>query len=250
MVITRTSALARPMLVPAEEQALIAEFQKTQSDVALRRITEAYLRLCFSTAANYSENDADIEELAQEATFGIRRAIMKFDPERGVKFSTYIRRWLQTFISAAASRTMSDVAIPARAFIDAKMGRIPEGKNDPARNAVLPTTRLDAPISNDEGNESVGARLRDIAPTPEETAIALSVQREASRQVAFALDALTEREQRIISRRRLTEYPETLEEIARDLNITRERVRQIEAQAMQKMLVALKQAGFNGEVFG
>jgi RNA polymerase sigma-32 factor len=76
--------------------------------------------------------------------------------------------------------------------------------------------------------------------------IAASTQKEAERQVSLALASLTERERTIILRRRLTEYPETLEDIARDFMITRERVRQLEVQAMGKMRDALVQAGLQG----
>lgn len=246
MVITRTSALSRPMLSPSEEKALIAEYKETLSEKALRRVTDAYYRVCFSMASSYSDNVEDIKELAQEGSFGIARAMINYDPTRGVKFSTYMRPWIQTFISAATAKTMSDVSIPARAYMDARMGRIPEGKNDSARLAVLPSTRLDATLLNDEGGDSIVSRLKDTSPGPEDIVIAASTQQEAERQVSIALDSLTERERKIILRRRLTEYPETLEDIARDLLITRERVRQIEVQAMEKMRDALTHAGLHG----
>ncbi len=249
VAITRTWALSRPMLSPAEEQALIAEYKESLSQKALDRVTEAYYRVCFSMASTYSDNEKDIEDLAQEGSFGIARAMISYDPTRGVKFSTYMRPWIQTFISAATSRTMSDIAVPARAYMDARMGRIPEGKNDLARQAALPATRLDATVSNEEGGDSIISRLRDNSPGPEDIVIAASVQHEAERQVAVALGCLTERERKIIHRRRLTEYPETLEEIASDLTITRERVRQIEAQAMEKMRNALVAAGLMGSLW-
>lgn len=246
MVITRTSALSRPMLSPSEEKALIAEYKETLSDRALRRVTEAYYRVCFSMASSYSNNVEDIKELAQEGSLGIARAMLNYDPSRGVKFSTYMRPWIQTFISAATARTMSDISIPARAYMDARMGRLPEGKNNPARLAVLPSTRLDATLLNDEGGDSIVSRLKDSSPGPEDIVIAASTQKEAERQVSLALASLTERERTIILRRRLTEYPETLEDIARDFMITRERVRQLEVQAMGKMRDALVQAGLQG----
>jgi RNA polymerase sigma-32 factor len=237
------------MLSASEEQALIAEFKETQSPNALDRVTKAYYRVCFSLASNYSENEKDIEDLAQEASMGIARAMLCYDPTRGVKFSTYMRKWLQTFISAAASKTMADVSIPARAFMDAKMGRIPEGRNDPARNAAFPATRLDAPLAGDDNGETIVSRLQDTSPSPEDFAIAASLQKEAQRQVGLALHALTDRERLVVLRRRLTEYPETLEEIAVDLKVTRERVRQIEVQALEKMRDALQAAGLRGDLW-
>lgn len=248
MVITRTSALSSPMLAADEERALIADYKQTKSPAALDRITKSYYRLCYSTAARYADNEAAIEDLAQEGSIGIEHGILKYDPSRGTKFSTYVRRWVQSAIASAAARTLSDISIPARLYMDAKMNRVSD-HNEAAKNAVLPTTSLDAPLLHDDESGSVGSRLADGSPTPEDVAISLSIQQEAIRQVAVAIACLNEREALIVTRRRLTEYPETLEEIAYDLRITRERVRQIEMQAMQKMRDTLMAAGCNGDLF-
>lgn len=239
MTISRTSALSRPMLDPEEEAKLIQRVKDNNDIHAETRIVESYYRVCFSTAANYSKNPADIEELAQEAYFGLRRAIHKYDPTRGTKFSTYIRDWLRSHISAASSKTMSAISIPSRLYIDAKMSRLDSTKNASALNAVSPVLELDAPIMQEEGSESEQARLVDNSPNPEEIAITASSQKHAKSLIALGMEKLTDRERLIIARRRLNEYPDTLEEIGLDLGITRERVRQIEIEAIKKMAALL-----------
>lgn len=239
MTISRTSALSRPMLDPEEEAKLIQKVKDTNDLVAETRIVESYYRVCFSTAAHYSKNPADIEELAQEAYFGLRRAIHKYDPTRGTKFSTYIRDWLRSHISAASSKTMSPISIPPRLYIDAKMNRLDSKKHASALNAVSPALELDAPIMQEEGGESKQTRLVDTSPNPEENAISVSSRQHAKSLIALGMEKLTDRERHIIARRRLSEHPDTLEEIGFDLGITRERVRQIEIEAVGKMAAIL-----------
>jgi RNA polymerase sigma-32 factor len=239
VTISRTSALSRPMLDPGEEAKLLQRVKDTNDLAAETRIVESYYRVCFSTAAAYSKNPADIEELAQEAYFGLRRAIHKYDPSRGTKFSTYIRDWLRSHISAASARTISPISIPPRLYIDAKMNRLDSKKNASALNAVSPVFELDAPIMHEEGSESEQSRLVDTSPNPEEVAISVSSQKHAKSLIALGMEKLTDRERHIITRRRLNEYPDTLEEIGFDLGITRERVRQIEIEAVAKMAALL-----------
>jgi len=217
VTISRTSALSRPMLDPEKEAELLQRVKDCDDLDAETCLVEAYYRVCFSTAANYSKNPADIEELAQEAYFGLRRAIYKYDPTRGTKFSTYIRDWIRSHISNASARTMSAVSIPPRLYIDAKMNRLDSGRNALALNAISPHFELDAPIMNEEGSESAQSRLVDASPNPEEVAISVSAQKYAKALVAFGMETLTDRERHIIARRRLNEYPDTLEEIGRDL---------------------------------
>lgn len=239
MTKSRTSALSRPMLAPEEEAKLIARVKENGDPDAEERIVEAYYRLCYSIASRYSKNPTHIKDLAQEGSIGIRRGIIKYDPTRGMKFSTYVRDWISSHIASATARTISVLSIPPRLYIDAKMNRVSEEKNLAAINAVAAMVELDAPIMNEDGNETAQTRLVDTSPSPEDVVISQSAQRHASKLVAIGMDALTDREKMIITRRRLTDYPCTLEEIGQDLGVTRERVRQIEIEAVQKMATVI-----------
>lgn len=244
MALTRSAALAEPMLSPEAEARLILAW-KNDRDVAARdAVVRAYARLCYHMAARYSSNPDHIDDLAQEGSFGIIRAMDKFDPGRGVKFSTYSRFWVQNFVAAAASATVSVISVPARAYIDAKMGRLPPGKNDAAVSAAQPLASLDAPIGDGDG-ATVLDGLACPRPNPEEEASEGSLQDHYRKVIGQAMEFLTDRERKVIAERRLADPPKTLEEISESFGVTRERVRQIEVSATTKLAAALVRNGFD-----
>lgn len=247
MALSRSAALAVPMLKPDEEERLIRAW-KLGGDVSARdRIVHAYARLCYRIAAGYSSNPDHIEDLAQEGVFGILRALDKFDPGKGVKFSTYSRFWVHNFIAARASQVVSVISVPSRAFIDARMGRIPPGRNDHAVAAVQPFVALDSP-AGEEGGESLMDRMACPRPNPEEAASAATAQKAYSAAIKAAMETLAPRERAVIEARRLSDPPRTLEEISVEFGVTRERVRQIEVAALQKLRSALEAGGFDPAV--
>lgn len=232
------------MLRPEEEEGLIQAW-KLRGDIAARdRIVHAYARLCYRIASNYSKNPDHIEDLAQEGSFGILRALDKFDPERGVKFSTYSRFWIHNFIAARASQVVGIISVPSRAFIDARMGRIPPGRNDHAVAAAQPFVALDSAIG-DSGGESVMDKMSCPRPTPEESVSEVTAQDAYRSAIAAAMASLSDRERSVVADRRLSDPPRTLEEISEDFGVTRERIRQIEMAAMSKLKSALVAGGFD-----
>jgi len=250
LVLSRSAALAEPMLEPEEERRLIRAWQD-QKDVAARdAVVRAYARLCYRIAANYSKNPDHIEDLAQEGSLGILRALDKYDPDKGVKFSTYSRFWVQNFISAATASTVNVVTVPARAFMDARMGRLPEGKNDAAVLASRPAVSLESQMEADGSKgEILLDRLMSEEETPEDIAIRADVQKKYENLIGKVLSRLSERENTVIRLRRLSDPPATLEDISKLYNVSRERIRQIEVSAMIKMEELVRSEGFDPGVF-
>jgi len=244
LALTRSSALAEPMLSPEAEARLIQAWKNDRDEDARRAIVRAYARLCYHMAAKYSSNPDHVDDLAQEGSFGIMRAMDKFDPSRGVKFSTYSRYWVQNFVAAAAAATIGVISVPSRAYIDAKMGRLPPGKNDAAVLASQPLASLDAAVGDGDG----GSVLDNVAcprPNPEDEAAEGSQQEHFRAAILKAMATLTERERTVIGERKLADPPKTLEEIAAGFGVTRERVRQIEVSATSKLHDALVRNGFD-----
>lgn len=247
MALTRSEALAAPMLSPEEEEKLILAWKNDRDENAREAVARAYHRLCYHIASQYSSNPAHVEDLAQEGSFGIMRALDKYDPSFGTKFSTYSRFWVQNFVASATSATVGVITVPARAYIDAKMGRIPPGKNDAAVAAVQPLSSLDAPVGDGAGT-SVLDRVACPKPGPEEEASESSRQAHFRAAIAKAMEGLTERERTVIEERKLADPPKTLEEISEGFGVTRERVRQIEVSATAKLASALRRNGFDPAV--
>jgi RNA polymerase sigma factor (sigma-70 family) len=237
------------MLKPSEEARLIDAWQRGRDASARERVVAAYARLCYRIAAQYARNDDHVEDLAQCGAFGIMRALDMFDPSRGTRFSTYSRRWVQNFVAANAGAVATVVSVPARTFIDVRMGRVPEGRNDPAVAASLGGVPIDAALPGTDG-VTLADRIACHRPDPEECAAASSSQRRRVDAIARAMLSLRSREREVLARRRLAEDPETLDDIATDFGVTRERVRQIEVAAIERLRAALEGHGHGADLIG
>lgn len=234
---SRDSALAEPMLKPDEEARLIKDWQQNKNESAKERIIRSYMRSCYSFASRYTKNETDMCDLAQEGSLGICRALDKYDFSYNVKFSTYCFYWIENFVADAASRTLNVIYVPSRAFLASRMRKLEGERGCLAFNAINNLVALEAPA--DESGHTFSEKIADKQPNPEEIMIQETVQEEYKRLITRAFCWLTPREQKVIVERKLTEPPRTLEEISVDLKLTRERVRQIEINAMKKMAAAL-----------
>lgn len=232
------------MLSPEDEARFIHAWRHDRHVPSRDAVVRAYARLCYRIASRYSSNPDHVDDLAQEGSFGILRAMDKFDPSRGVKFSTYSRYWVQNFVAAKSAEVVNVISVPSRAFIDAKMGRIPPGKNDAAVAAAQPFIALDGPVG-EPGGDSVIDRLVCPRPNPEEAAGEARSQDTYRRELTQAMSALSERERTVIAARRLSDPPLTLEEISESFGVTRERIRQIEMAALGKLAASLVRNGFD-----
>jgi RNA polymerase primary sigma factor len=224
---------------------------------AKRQLLESNLRLVVSIAKRHANRGLSMLDLIQEGNIGLMKAVDRFQFRRGFKFSTYATWWIRQSISRAIADYGRTIRLPVhvieslnrlqreRRTLAAELGREPTpvelanrmgvkvGKIELLLDAARHPASLDQPIGEGEETE-LGHLVRDTAArSPEETAM----QGELASEVERAMAPLNEREREVMRLRfgLGTEREHTLEEIGRRLSITRERVRQLEAQALKKM---------------
>jgi RNA polymerase primary sigma factor len=247
-----------PLLTAAEEVELAKRIERGDSE-AKERMINSNLRLVISIAKRYQGHDLPLLDLIQEGIIGLIRAVEKFDWRRGFKFSTYATWWIRQAVQRGVANKSRTIRIPVhisereqklrRADRDlrARLGRDPTDE-EVAKEAKLPldqmhevrraaraVTSLDRPVG--EGDASYGDLVAsEHAPPPEEE-VRITLGTEALHR---ALEELPDRERDVLKLRYGLNGdvdPASLEEIGRRLGITRERVRQIEADALAKLAV-------------
>jgi len=262
-------AMRAPLLSQEHEQNLARRWREAQDERALHELTTAYMRLVISMAARFRNYGLPMADLVQEGNIGLMQAAARFEPEREVRFSTYAAWWIRSSIqdyilrnwsivrtgTTAAQKSpffnlrrlramiadLGDQALSAenRSFVATKLG-VPEADVDAmAARLSQPDRSLNAPLT--EGGEADWQDLlADDSATPEERVMAARDGEPRSSIVREALKVLSPRELTIISERRLVEEEgATLESLGRKLGISKERVRQIEHQALKKLKAAL-----------
>lgn len=262
-------AMRAPLLSQEHEQNLARRWREAQDERALHELTTAYMRLVISMAARFRNYGLPMADLVQEGNIGLMQAAARFEPEREVRFSTYAAWWIRSSIqdyilrnwsivrtgTTAAQKSLffnlrrlramiadlGDQALSAenRSFVATKLG-VPEADVDAmAARLSQPDRSLNAPLT--EGGEADWQDLlADDSATPEERVMAARDGETRSSIVREALKVLSPRELTIISERRLVEEEgATLESLGRKLGISKERVRQIEHQALKKLKAAL-----------
>ncbi len=263
-------AMAAPYLTREEEHELAKRWRHEEDESALDRLCSAHMRLVIAIAAKFRYFGLSMSDLIQEGHVGLLQAAARFEPERDVRFSTYATWWIRASIQDHILRNWSIVrggtsSTQKSLFFNLRRLRAKLAQDGESRlqgemhediaatlgvstadvammdsRLSAPDTSLNAPISDGEGTSSDRQDfLTCDRPLQDEVVeVAIDTERRQS-WLANALTVLNDRELSIVKERRLTEEGATLESLGRKLGISKERVRQIENRALEKLRDAL-----------
>ena len=257
---------AIPMLTPEREIALGRRLKESNDLAAAGDMVLSHLRLVVSVARNYMGYGLPQADLIQEGNIGLMKAVKRFDPERGVRLASFAIHWIKAEIHEYILRNWRMVKIAttkaqrklffnlrsmkasSAALTPVEITQVAQTLNVKESDVIEMEKRIQGgdvaldptPDDSEEMAVSPIAFLADGAEGPSEVYEREQAERASSRGLADALESLDERSRRIIRARWLAEgNPKTLHELAAEFGVSAERIRQIEAKAMQKMKKAL-----------
>ena len=260
-----------PMLEPQEEYMLAKSWREHGDRDAAHRLVTSHLRLVARIAMGYRGYGLPIGEVVSEGNVGLMQAVKRFDPDKGFRLATYAMWWIRAAIQEYILRSWSLVKMGTTAAqkklffnlrkIKGQLKALEEGDLRPDQVKRIATqlgvteedvvsmnrrlagdSSLNAPVRNDSESGEWQDWLVDDT-MDQETALAESEEAERRRgMLNNALQGLNERERRVFEARRLSEDPLTLEELSTEFGVSRERIRQIEVRAFEKVQKAVQKA--------
>lgn len=249
--------IGRVPLLSADEEIELAKRMQENDEAAKKRLSEANLRLVVSIAKRYVGRGMLFLDLIQEGNLGLMKAVEKFDYQKGFKFSTYATWWIRQSITRAIADQARTIRIPVHMVetinkltrvqrillqelgreptpfeIAEKMGVSEERVREIQKIAQDPVS-LETPIGEEEDSH-LGDFIEDEKTTTPSDSVAFTMLKE---QLLGVLDTLTPREEKVLRLRYGIDdgKSRTLEEVGKEFNVTRERIRQIEAKALRKL---------------
>lgn len=257
-----------PMLKPDEEYMLAKRYEDYEDREAAHRMVTSHLRLVAKIAMGYRGYGLPVSELISEGNVGMMQAVKRFDAEKGFRLATYAMWWIRASIQEYILRSWSLVKIGTTSAqkklffnlrkLKGKLKAIEEGDLHPEnvtkiatqlnvsekdvismnRRMTAPDSSLNAPLRMDGEGEWQDWLTDD---TPQQDVLVADAQELTVRQqmLGNALDVLNERERHIFEERRLKDDPSTLEELSQVYDVSRERIRQIEVRAFEKVQKAM-----------
>ena len=253
-----------PLLSPEDEYMFAKRWKEHEDPEAARRLVTSHLRLVAKIAMGYRGYGLPVSEIVSEGNVGLMQAVKRFDPDKGFRLATYAMWWIRASIQEYVLRSWSMVKLGTTAaqkklFFNLRkaksnIGAIEEGDLTPAHTATLadqlgvtetevtemnrrlsgPDSSLNAPLRSESESEWQDWLADETAD--QETRLAEREEMgERHELLVNAMKDLTERERDIIQARRLQDEPATLEELSQKYGVSRERVRQIEVRAFEKL---------------
>lgn len=259
-----------PILAPEEEYMLAKRWREHGDTDAAAKLVNSHLRLVAKIAMGYRGYGLPVSELISEGNIGLMQGVKKFEPDRGFRLATYAMWWIRASIQEFILRSwslvkMGTTAAQKKLFFNLRRMKnqieaFEEGDLKPAdvakiakdlgvtedevvsmnrRMAMGGDTSLNAPLRDTEGEGQWQDFLVDSGPLQDEIIADDEESRVRHDLLMDALETLNDREKTILTERRLTDEPKTLEELSQVYGVSRERIRQIEVRAFEKLQVAL-----------
>lgn len=261
------TAMTAPMLERGREFELARSWRDKDDQKALHELVSSYTRLVVAMASKYRNYGLPLGDLIQEGNIGLMQAAERFDPERDIRFSTYAAWWIRAAIQDYVLRNWSIVRTGTTAAqkslffnlrrLRAKIEKSGKALDDKGRKTIAndlgvkvkdveameqrlsaSDSSLNAPIA-ENSQEELQNFLADERPNPEDVVIGMKDGEARSEWLNKALGGLSDREQTIIRERHLKDEVVTLETLGAALGISKERVRQIEAGALDKLKTSI-----------
>ena len=264
------NAMRARILSKDEEKSLTTLWKTNQDPKALEKLILAYSKLVIKIASQFRHYGLSFSDLVQEGHIGLLLALDRFEQSRDLRFSTYARWWvranIQEFVlknwsivktgSSSAQKSLffnlrrfkSSSFVQGNSFINyeerkkiARLLGINEKFVEERENHFLKKdSSLNVPLNSETEEEWQNFLVDDSICNPEDTVIKNDEIDKKIKWLKEAMSSLTDREKKIINKRHLSETPLTLENIGKELNISKERVRQVETQALNKLKLRIK----------